>query len=484
MPKQPKKKSAKNPHQPLGQEILSAQLASKYARPSKKSSSNPTTSRNGDSDDDEEEEPFMSEKDSAKIVNMAREQQEEEESSNNVKITFDDDDQGVNKPRRKVKYEDDSDSDSESDAESIEMDEEEFLKATEDGGYVSVSMGLGPGEEEIISKLMGGGDQGTRRTLADMIMEKISEKESNMNVTSGDGDAPSDEDSAAQPSPFPPKVVEVYTSIGQILSRYTAGKLPKAFKVIPSLTEWEEILYLTRPDKWTPQAMYSATKIFASNLNPRMAQRFFNLVLLDAVRADIQSNKKLNYHYYAALKKSLYKPAAFFKGILLPLCMNNCTLREAAIVSSILSKVSIPLSHSAVALHKICGMEYSGGQAVFIRTLLDKKYSLPVVVIKAVVEYFLKPLRAAEKARKEGRRLGEGELPVLWHQALLVFCQRYKGSLTEEEKEGIRRLTKVENHRQITREVRRELFGVKGYKMGDGDDEEEGGEGAGAMSLS
>jgi len=44
--------------------------------------------------------------------------------------------------------------------------------------------------------------------------------------------------------------------------------------------------------------MFAATKIFASNLNPRMAQRFYNLVLLDAVRADILENKKLNYHYY------------------------------------------------------------------------------------------------------------------------------------------------------------------------------------------
>ena len=30
--------------------------------------------------------------------------------------------------------------------------------------------------------------------------------------------------------------------------------------------------------------------------------------------------RKLNYHLYQALKKAMYKPAAFFKGILLPLC--------------------------------------------------------------------------------------------------------------------------------------------------------------------
>ena len=128
-----------------------------------------------------------------------------------------------------------------------------------------------------------------RRTLADIILEKIAEKEAQQQQTTDDQD--NDEDYTE----FPPKVVEVYTDIGTVLSRYTAGKLPKAFKVIPSLANWESVLYLTRPDRWTPQAMYAATRIFATNHNARMAQRFYSMVLLDAVRADIWENHKLTY---------------------------------------------------------------------------------------------------------------------------------------------------------------------------------------------
>lgn len=51
-----------------------------------------------------------------------------------------------------------------------------------------------------------------------------------------------------------------------------------------------------------------------------MAQRFYMLVLLPMVRGDIHDHKKLNFHLYMALKKALYKPAAWYKGILLPLC--------------------------------------------------------------------------------------------------------------------------------------------------------------------
>ena len=83
---------------------------------------------------------------------------------------------------------------------------------------------------------------------------------------------------------------------------------------------WEDVLYLTEPDKWSPNAMYQATRIFASNLGVKKAERFYRLVLLPRVRDDIRKNKRLHFALYQSLKKSLYKPAAFFKGVLFPLC--------------------------------------------------------------------------------------------------------------------------------------------------------------------
>jgi len=74
------------------------------------------------------------------------------------------------------------------------------------------------------------------------------------------------------------------------------------------------------PSSWSAAAMYQAIRIFASNLKENMAQRFYNLVLLPRVRDDIDEYKKLNFHLYQALKKALFKPGAFMKGILIPLC--------------------------------------------------------------------------------------------------------------------------------------------------------------------
>ena len=71
---------------------------------------------------------------------------------------------------------------------------------------------------------------------------------------------------------------------------HTKAPLPNhlCHQIIPGLQNWEDILYLTDPTAWTPHAMYAATKVFASNLNAKMAQRFYNLVLLPCVCEDIE----------------------------------------------------------------------------------------------------------------------------------------------------------------------------------------------------
>lgn len=248
------------------------------------------------------------------------------------------------------------------------------------------------------------------------------------------------------PSGLDPKVVEVYKGVGELLSRYTSGKVPKAFKVIPNLQNWEEILFLTNPENWTPHAVYQATRMFVSNLNARMAQRFLALVLLPAVRSDIQTNHRLHFALFQSLKKATYKAGAFYKGLLLPLCASgNCTLREAVIFTSVLRRTSIPVLHSAAALLRISEMPYSGVNSFFIRVLLDKKYALPYRVIDALVDHFTS-FTAEQRT-----------MPVVWHQALLCFVQRYKKEIRREDKDALRKLCQVQHHYLVSPEVLREL---------------------------
>ena len=208
-------------------------------------------------------------------------------------------------------------------------------------------------------------------------------------------------------------------------------------------------------------------------------QRFLDTVILDRVREDIRETKKLNVHLYKALKKALYKPAAFFKGFLFPLVGSGmCTLREAHIVSSVLARVSIPVLHSAAALLRLCDIaaeqtsvstEGGGATNIFIRVLLEKKYALPFKVIDALVFHFLR-FRAADPAAApadgmsgiSGPAAGSYRLPVLWHQSLLVFAQRYRNDITEDQREALLDLLLVKGHKDIGPEVRRELLEGRG----------------------
>jgi hypothetical protein len=220
-------------------------------------------------------------------------------------------------------------------------------------GYVDIAevgAGLSEAESAVMSSFFGGAVE--RRTINDLIMDKIREKEE-MQAASAQAQDDSSQAGHSSGGPrLPPKVVAVYTEIAQLLKHYSAGKLPKAFKIIPSLTNWEEVsknmtriiqnlkrigtlvwqlglhralpktlhvfdvksffgfwfmraswligcvcflscrqvLWLTKPDEWSPASVLAATRIFASNFNERMAQRFFNLILLGRVQADIETH--------------------------------------------------------------------------------------------------------------------------------------------------------------------------------------------------
>jgi len=314
------------------------------------------------------------------------------------------------------------------------VDEEENDDEYEDEEDVE-EIEIDEDDEQTLEAFAG---EGKRQNLADLIMKKISEKQEEVTEIIGD----------EQPaSNLPEDVAEHYAMVGNALASYRSGKMPKTFKLIPRLHNWEDILDVMAPDKWTAAAMYQATRIMASNMGDLNVQRFYNVYLLPRIRDDIEYYKKLNFHLMQCLKKALYKPAGFFRGILLPLCMadDTCTLREATIISSCLRENSIPPLHAAAAMLKIAEMDYNGVNSLFLRTLIEKKYALPFRVLDALVFHFL-------KFRREKRML-----PVLWHQCFLAFAEIYAADISQEQKEALMDLTKHQHHAKITPEIQRQI---------------------------
>ena len=153
-------------------------------------------------------------------------------------------------------------------------------------------------------------------------------------------------------------------------------------------------------------------------------------------------------------------------------------------IRPVIARVSIPVLHSAAALLRLCEMaaeqtsaslssEGTGATNMFIRVFLEKKYALPYKVIDALVFHFLR-FRAMDNSEESmmvdsGNRQSSSataamnyKLPVLWHQSLLVFAQRYRNDITEDQREALLDLLLVRGHKEIGPEVRRELLAGRG----------------------
>ncbi|KAG2148035.1 Bystin-domain-containing protein [Suillus clintonianus] len=425
-------RSVKPRHDPLYAQLDVDEAQAKYGRVSQPGK---RTKRQKSSGDEESTEAVLDPKMSRRIFELARDQQEEIDMPEDEDEPRHEDERENFKPR--VQIMDDYDDDSEDGDMSDNGDAEDMFQ-------------LDSGDIQALDSLLPS-NSGERRTLADIIFAKLESGETNgVNVMQK---VQQDQEHPDPALGLDPRLVESYSKLATFLHGYKSGPLPKFFKVIPSLPAWARVLALTRPENWSPHACRAATRIFVSTMKPAQAQLFLSVVLLDAIREDIQSNKKLNVQYYECLKRALFKPAAFFKGIVFPMLESGCSLKEAAIIASVVAKKKVPVLHSAAALLRIANMDYTGPNSLFIRVLIDKKYQLPYKVVDALVFHFIR-LSNTYKARGRG---DVQKLPVLWHQSLLAFCQRYSPDLTPDQKDALLDVIRVNPHLQIGLEVRREL---------------------------
>lgn len=330
-------------------------------------------------------------------------------------------------------------------SENIELEEIDETVEVQD---VYDELEISKDDQNIMDQYFNIEDKPKSRTLGDIIFKKMEERK-----------AMQAQEETHSNSTLSVEVIEVYENVGKIMKRYRSGKVPKALKVIPNLQNWEEVLEICNFYEFSNQATFILTRLMCSNLNERHAQKYYFNYLLPKIREDIRYSptKVLNCHLFNSLKKALYKPAAFFKGIVIPLTKDSqTTLREAAIISSALNNCSIPMLHSAASVLSILET-YKDTQnfmlvapgLVFLKVLLNKKYNFPQRVVDELVLFFFR-----------FKNNEPNSLPVLWHQCVLVFIQRYKTSLTKQQQNAIKTVIKSQFHHQITPEIRREILAI------------------------
>jgi essential nuclear protein 1 len=187
------------------------------------------------------------------------------------------------------------------------------------------------------------------------------------------------------------KIIKILERTGLILKIYKSGKLPKIMKIIPIFKNFEEILWFTRPDTWTPQALFVITRLFLAILKPFQMERFLAMILIPRFQEGIfLGKKKLSIHIFMALKIASKYSKNFFSFVIKPLLKKqNCTLKESIILSALISKMSFPLEVISHFLSHFLKKNFSRQKFIILNSILNKNYLLPVRIIDLILDFFI-----------------------------------------------------------------------------------------------
>lgn len=80
-----------------------------------------------------------------------------------------------------------------------------------------------------------------RRLLGDIIAEKQAQQQSSSTCKDCLPKKFAIVVSFSAANDLDPRIASMYEQVGQILASYRSGKIPKAFKILPNLSNWEQV---------------------------------------------------------------------------------------------------------------------------------------------------------------------------------------------------------------------------------------------------
>jgi essential nuclear protein 1 len=186
-----------------------------------------------------------------------------------------------------------------------------------------------------------------------------------------------------------PKLLKILERTSLFLKVYRSGKMPKIIKVLPSFKNFEEIMWLTRPDIWSDQAILSITRSFLPKLDKIQISRFFSLVLAPRFQETIFNRDLISIHIQKAIKLSSNFPFVFFSSLILPICESkNCSIKEGAMLGSIISKYHFAPSIIMVVLVRLLKKPITSSKCILCRIIVGKNYLIPHRIIDLLVDFF------------------------------------------------------------------------------------------------
>jgi essential nuclear protein 1 len=187
------------------------------------------------------------------------------------------------------------------------------------------------------------------------------------------------------------KILKVLERTGILLKVYRSGKLPKIIKIVPLFKNFEDLIWFTRPDRWSIRALFLISKLFVNTLNRFEAKRFLTLIFLPRLQECIFKNQNLNLYIPFISKIANIDPKIFFSSIILPFIKNsNCCKKESVVLSLILLKISLKAKYISYFLVQLLKISDTSAKFILLRVILTKNYNFSYRILDILVDFFIK----------------------------------------------------------------------------------------------
>ncbi|KAH0788206.1 Bystin-domain-containing protein [Histomonas meleagridis] len=242
-----------------------------------------------------------------------------------------------------------------------------------------------------------------------------------------------------------PKVKNLYIQLGKILRSFQGGKLPAAVNALATqknITYWLDLLYLTQPFKWTINALTSVTLTFQHYASVKRNTIYNEQILLEYVLDRLESPRPIPKTIMEPITIAARTPQSFLVGFLIPLSTETiCPSKTAKFISTLIAQIKLPNTYANVFIDHLCKSDRSQVITLFLSRLISRSYALTISSIDAIYAYFLSYQGDSE------------QMPMIWHNAILEFVQKYGKNLLDEQKEGLTELVKTKSNPKITPQI-------------------------------
>jgi len=221
-----------------------------------------------------------------------------------------------------------------------------------------------------------------------------------------------------------PRLLKVLERASLFLKVYRSGKLPKIVRILPSVRNFEEIIWLTRPDIWSDQAVLSITRSFLPRLDKAQMSRYYSLILAPRFQESIFNQQISSNHIQKAIKLSTKFPFTFFSSLILPICdSKECSLKEAAVLGSILYKYHFSSLVIMTLIIRLLDNPITQTKCLMLRIIISKNYLIPHRILDLFVDFFT----------SNNKKIFSPHYRTL----LIIFLRNYTSFLSNEDKQRI-----------------------------------------------